>query len=254
MTKLSKVEAEIASIKTAEDLAIQTLEEEYNAAIAELTAKKNNAIEDLKVEKKQEREELVLHKNELGTSIGGFKNELEMVRLMVRNTLVDKNKADRHCDVSDICFPDFAQKPFLTRPTYLQIGMTLADSSTPKLLTLAQAPFDILQEIHHADTREDLWNYVQGINEDGTGVFRVRSQQLFIKANGIEDTNAWKKLVATEAPLGMAGSKFRSCHPRGTIAISGRKATLEESYGNLCDMIALPVDSFSPRHHQKVYV
>ena len=120
-------------------------------------------------------------------------------------------------------------------------------------LTLAEAPFDLLQEVLNSEDREQLWNYVKLLDDDGTGVNRVRSIQLFIKANGVEETNAWKKLVANEAPLGMAGSKFcsRFCH--GNINISWRKATLKEAYNHLCAMIALPIDSFLPRHHQEEY-
>ena len=98
--------------------------------------------------------------------------------------------------------------------------MELLDKSKPKLLTVAKAPFDLLQEVLNSKDHEQLWNYVKSLDEDGTGVNRVRSIQLFIKANGGKETHAWKKLVADEASLGMAGSKFcsRFCH--GIINIS----------------------------------
>ena len=131
--------------------------------------------------------------------------------------------------------------------------MELLDKSKPKLLTVAEAPFDLLQELLNSKDPEQLWNYVKLLDEDGTGVNRVCSIQLFVKANGGEETNAWKKLVADEAPLGMAGSKFCSCFCHGNINISCHKVTLKEDYNHLCAMIALPVNSFLPCHHQAEY-
>ena len=108
---------------------------------------------------------------------------------------------------------------------------------------MADNPFEILQKLLCAENREQLWEYVQSLDDKGTVFFRVRGIQMLIKANRLEGTEAWQELCEERFPLGMAGSTFRKSFPQGQVTISPRDATLEEAHSHLAALIALRVDS-----------
>jgi hypothetical protein len=109
---------------------------------------------------------------------------------------------------------------------------------------------EVLQKLFRAKTRKELWNYVLLCNTNGTGVFKLRGDQFVLLHNGLQESQAWKKLNAMDSPLGYSTSKWWSRYPRGKITVSPRGVSLEDAFNKLSDMIFLPVDSFSPHHTQ----